>query len=406
MYKNWITTGFRLDKSTLAPQLSGGSVITDQHFLTLIELLSDEKQHRYQLEQKVAELEKRQGSVNQDSKMYQMENYIKQLESRISFVEQITASPVNNTCTCLADREAIEKLIKRTMDIELKYSVLETKYNDFYHAKNKTDQRLNELQQEVGDLRNLKTINQLQTLNSLKIEVQTLNLKTSQLESSSQARGQEFLALYRNTQTTANYVTNNSLFISQIQNNMNVSQFIANERLNTTGNSLKILEYRQKETDKYLRQLEHRHNVTYGELYSNIRLASEKVMVTACTSKTTNYTFREVIKYNVIRASTNVITANILSSGMFTCEKSGLYIVMVSMRATSSKSYYWIMKNNTQMLFIQNMQSTDGTERSVSGSLAVDLDIGDTIYVIPNSVFGVTIINESCLSVVKYINCS
>lgn len=276
MHKSWITGGFLLDKSTPAPQLISGSIITDQHFLTLIELLSDEKQHRYQLEQKVAVLEKRLGSVNLDSKISQMDKYIKQLESRISSVEQITASPVNNTCTCQADREAIEKLIKRTTDIELKYSVLETKNNDFYHAKNKTDQRLNELQQEVGDLRNLKTINQLQKLNSLKIEVQTLNLKTSQLESSSQARSQDFLALYRNTQTTANYVTNNSLSISQIQNNMNRSQLIAKERLNTTGNSLRILEYRQNQTDEYLSQLEYRHNVTHDELNSKIMTTGGK----------------------------------------------------------------------------------------------------------------------------------
>ncbi|CAC5418024.1 unnamed protein product [Mytilus coruscus] len=167
MYNSWITRGFLLDKSTLAPQSSGGSVITNVQFLSLIELIADEKRHRYQLEQKVAELEKHQASIDQDSNILKLEIYIKRLEQRLSMVEQTTASLINNTRTCLADNgmsNAIANLSKRTFDIELKYNGLETNYNEFYNTCNTTDQQLDELKQEIVDLRNIMNVNHLSDL--------------------------------------------------------------------------------------------------------------------------------------------------------------------------------------------------------------------------------------------------
>ncbi|CAC5418025.1 unnamed protein product [Mytilus coruscus] len=148
--------------------------------------------------------------------------------------------------------------------------------SQIYNTCNRTDQRLNQLQQEIVDVRNLRNEKQLQSLSSLQKEVQTLNLKSHQLESISQAISQDFLALYRKTQITENYVTNNTFFISQIQNNMNQSENIAKERYSTTENSLKKLENGQNHTNKYLCQFEHRHNMTYSELFSKIYKESEK----------------------------------------------------------------------------------------------------------------------------------
>lgn len=122
-------------------------------------------------------------------------------------------------------------------------------------------------------------------------------------------------------------------------------------------------------------------------------------MLTACTSSLVSYSY-STIKFNDIRASKGISnTAKFLSSGMFTCETPGLYIVMVSMRALSPDSYYWIKKNNTNMLFIESIHSNDGVERTVSGSFSVDLVIGDSIYVIPNT--SIKVMEESCLSIVK-----
>lgn len=123
-------------------------------------------------------------------------------------------------------------------------------------------------------------------------------------------------------------------------------------------------------------------------------------MLTACTSPYASYNLGQVIKYQRIRASTGISnTTRFLSSGVFICEKPGLYIIMVSMRGRSSDNYYYIKKNNTYMLFIQNIHSNDGVERSVSGSFAIDLDIGDSIYVI--SFTSVRLIDYACLSVIK-----
>lgn len=140
-----------------------------------------------------------------------------------------------------------------------------------YHGScNNTEAQLNLLHQEVIDLQNMKTVNQIETLNSLQKEVQTLNLKTHDLERTSKARSQDFSALY-------NYVTNNTMSISQIQNSTIMSELNAKANLNTTGTHLMKLEYRQNQTDEYIRKLEHGHNVTYYELYSEIKNEIEKV---------------------------------------------------------------------------------------------------------------------------------
>ena len=151
-------------------------------------------------------------------------------------MEQQTTSPVNNTCTYLAESEVIEKLSKRPMDIELKYISLESKYYEFYHARNKTNQRINEVLQEVSVLRNL-TVHQ--TLNSFKNELLTINATTNHLESSSHARSQDILAFNRSLHTTANYVTTNTLSIRKIQYYMNISETIEKLNRNTTKKSLK-----------------------------------------------------------------------------------------------------------------------------------------------------------------------
>lgn len=123
-------------------------------------------------------------------------------------------------------------------------------------------------------------------------------------------------------------------------------------------------------------------------------------MVTACSTTAVSYNHTQVIKYNIIRTSTGISnTAGLLSTGVFICEKPGLYIIMVLMRGISPYSFYDIKKNTINMLFIQNMYSKDIADRSVSGSFAIELDIGDTIYVMPGT--NVKINAESCLSVVK-----
>lgn len=123
-------------------------------------------------------------------------------------------------------------------------------------------------------------------------------------------------------------------------------------------------------------------------------------MLTACTASYKNYNDGQVIKYDDIRANKGITdTARFLSSGVLMCQNQGLYIVMVSMYGLSSNSYYWIKKNNTNMLFIESIRSNDGLERTVSGSFAIDLVKGDSIYVIPNT--NVRVNAHSCLSVVK-----
>lgn len=112
------------------------------------------------------------------------------------------------------------------------------------------------------------------------------------------------------------------------------------------------------------------------------------------------YRTGQITSYNSITENKGISSSfKLLTSGMCICEKPGLYIVMVSMRTDSSESSYLIKKNNLNLLIIENYHANNGVYRSVSGSLAVDLDIGDTIKVV--SVANFNLSSSSCLSVVK-----
>ncbi|CAG2209270.1 unnamed protein product [Mytilus edulis] len=88
---------FLLETSTLAKSVGGPvtNVGNDNHYSALIELLMDEKQHRYQLEQRVATLEQRSGSTQQAARILQLENFVKHLENDLSSVKQSLAQQLN-----------------------------------------------------------------------------------------------------------------------------------------------------------------------------------------------------------------------------------------------------------------------------------------------------------------------
>lgn len=88
---------------------------------------------------------------------------------------------------------------------------------------------------EVQTLQQLKTVRQLQDLNGLKLEMQSISKQTHSLAVNQQARNQDFLALYN--QTTENQIQQD-FFMNQtmaslqnIKGNQNISTSNLNRKI-------------------------------------------------------------------------------------------------------------------------------------------------------------------------------
>ncbi|VDI32015.1 Hypothetical predicted protein [Mytilus galloprovincialis] len=133
------------------------------------------------------------------------------------------------------------KLQKNFDNLQTKYKVIE---NELLQSRNTTSK----LSVEVQTLQQLKTVQQLQDLNGLKLEMQSISKQTHSLAVNQQARNQDFLALYN--QTTENqiqqecfYKPNNGVPSKYKGNDKKLAQtYISNNAHYDTGTATAVVE--------------------------------------------------------------------------------------------------------------------------------------------------------------------
>lgn len=118
------------------------------------------------------------------------------------------------------------------------------------------------LQQKIGELEQLKNINQMQTLHNIEQKTQSLETKVNSLENNEQARSQDFLALYNKVNTLE--IGERSL-MSSVKNN---TELISDQNKAT----LLKLDNVQMQQKKTIEELENR---TMTELATNQMIQNE-----------------------------------------------------------------------------------------------------------------------------------
>lgn len=169
------TEGFLLDGQT---ESSGG--LTENHFITLMKLLVEEKEQRHTLELAVTQLHSDFQSLHKNySDLENNRSTIFEQYSRLkneTELQQIKLDEINQNI-------AIEKIFQAQI---MRYvSDLTSNMSKF--------------QKEVDDLAQLKNVNQLKDVTSLQSVMKTLQQGLLQVNITQQARGQDFLALYNMT---------------------------------------------------------------------------------------------------------------------------------------------------------------------------------------------------------------
>lgn len=126
--------------------------------------------------------------------------------------------------------------------------------------------------------------------------------------------------------------------------------------------------------------------------------------MTACISSTVTKPAGYIVKFDDLRTSVGVKNITpFRTTGKFTTEVEGLYLVSASIHTTTTFGYYHIYKND--IIIVTNIfnyiATSDTIETTGTIVAAVELQVGDTVRI--QTVHSMTIYDgeRSCLTIAK-----
>ena len=192
-------TSFLIDASTPNPP-KAGTIITDDHYNALLNLLMQETQSRQNLETYVNQL---------NQKMTEMANDVASTKTKVGVLEK------TNSNSDLQEANRCEIMKKA-------YNSLLLEHNNLKREVNVVTQRNNQLQLEVDYLKQLKTILPLQSLANvnnftvhLEKEIQSTNSIVNKVLSDENARKQDFIALMNVTNVLKTRLSDTQLLLDK-----------------------------------------------------------------------------------------------------------------------------------------------------------------------------------------------
>ncbi|XP_063416829.1 uncharacterized protein LOC134699072 [Mytilus trossulus] len=291
--------------------------MTDGHYETLFRFFLDERKTRMQLQQYV---------LNFDAKFDKLAQQC-------------------NSCHSMSTQPPMMKSRNETEELESKYQQLTLKFEsmklkleqELASTQNKTSL----LEQEVMNLKQVKSIDQIQTLSNVKQKVQTLTADVQSVMVSNQARIQDLIAMYNDQNATKQRI----IVLESIAKSLENNQSLINARM--------------KENDEYVG-------------FTGFGTGNGK--------KSHGYQ----LKFPSIISSYGIANvSSIKNTGTFICEKKGLYIILVTvMICSESNSRFAIYINNRQFeYYVGSSSGSTQNCNSGTGAVVVELHVGDAINV-------------------------
>ncbi|VDH92050.1 Hypothetical predicted protein [Mytilus galloprovincialis] len=191
---------FLLNDQTTLPN----NGISDHHYIAVMELLAEEIKARKHLEVAVTQLYNEvvmktsniSGSREQTKMIADLTNKLQDMDNKTNMLEK-SVKELKSENTVLQNSLSV---------IEQKYTVLQQNYSmlhldkeDMVQKQIARDNKFSLIMTEIGALKQLKSVNQLQDVHTLKTDTETLKRQVHSLTSNQAARGQDFLALYNQT---------------------------------------------------------------------------------------------------------------------------------------------------------------------------------------------------------------
>lgn len=361
--------------STIFSSGGGGTALTDKHYITVVDMITEEKQARHQLEQYVLQLSKEISSnhqQNSNSKNYSDQSHdVLQLKNDTLGLKQaliVLEGKYNQLLT------ANNKIVRENVQLQNIVNRLQSQCNTCRNETNEFKNRLNVWEKSTTALK-ISNVTEFQS------KMKVAESKISSLISSNNARSQDFLALLNQINKRSNKVDGE---ISMLN-----STTVTESKANTV-----VLGKIHMDLNQAMKE------ISELQFYVN-----QTVAVSSCKKTDESLSGNTVIKFDLIKSIYGISNVDSFkSSGIFKCEIAGLYLITATIMSTSSYAEFSIHVNGQRferILFqIPSPGSTD--YQTGTGNLAIHLSVGDTVMVKTDTtmtVFGENML--SCITIIK-----
>ncbi|CAG2233983.1 unnamed protein product [Mytilus edulis] len=237
-------------------------------------------------------------------------------------------------------------------------------------------QQTQKLQNEVVDLKYLKSVAQLQTVDTLNnvtkhLEREILNTNDNiklLVSDATTAHKKDFTALVNNA---AQMRKETAGIESRLCKQFNELQ---NSTISLVGNQNADVNLRMQNFSTLLKGLEDKIE-SRSDL--NLAIQNKTVALTACGGG--SYKSGEIAKFSNVKQHKGFRNLDAFKqSGTFTCEVEGVYVFFASLISASTNAYFRWYKNSVPQSYVYISGKSPSYE-SGSGMLAVQLTVGDTI---------------------------
>ncbi|XP_063410657.1 CAP-Gly domain-containing linker protein 1-like [Mytilus trossulus] len=336
-----------------------GQYMTDKHYKALMDLFFEERQARLHLEYAVTQLQhelvKTQTAVGNkllESNKYNktIEQYVKELKNKTEVLD-IRLFDVESDNIQL--KTELNSLRKSHSELKVQYNQIKQNYASF---ENKTHY----FDTEIQSLKQLKSVTDLQAVfrisnqtDHLEHELQNTNSQIVVLQSSDNARKQDFLALY-----------NKTMVVEQSMNN----QFQSSETINKARIQKVAVDVSQN-------------SIKVAKALDDITAYNQRTAVSLYPVYKT-YSSGSTIMFNGIRSSNGLNStrlANIRNKGYFTCDNDGLYRISVSLMTKTAGCRVDVFTNNSLRNHIYAHNVHDSDFNTMTFDSLERLSKGDTI---------------------------
>ncbi|CAC5362901.1 unnamed protein product [Mytilus coruscus] len=302
--------------------------------------------------------------------------------------------------TCMYNDTTLKKQAKKNWD------ALYANYNDLENENILMKSDLDELrtnhlnlqnytkllEQEVTNLRHLKGVTDLQTVlkvrnetNILLEELKITNISLNSVRNELEVRKQDFVSLLNTANSTKNkFEFSVRALVAKLQYQQNQTKL----EMKLMQDEMQKVRTHQNQTFTYLHEnliaIERIQNLSIGKLDLEIHNMSNRAAFTVCAK---DKTYGRGSKILFTRAKTrygvsNSTLSTLANSGMFKCEKAGLYLISAYL-TTDTKTYveFQMCKNKAVLLAVLSPAITGDSFRTSTFLILQFLNIHDTIHI-------------------------
>ncbi|XP_076084569.1 uncharacterized protein LOC143055319 [Mytilus galloprovincialis] len=339
-------SGFLVDSTT--PKYAG--VITDKHYIAVIDLLMEERQARHLLEHVVTSLQQTVQSLEQ-----------KDISKHAKDISALQLQVNGLVATCSLSQNNFGVLEGKFKDLEMNYTLLKD--------ENK------KLSQDVATLKQTQSV---VSMEHLKQQVQATSNKVNQLKYNNMVRNQDIIAI-------SNITRQNQLDVKTLGHKLTQQiTSIESEFREKSQNDTVVHKELTNALDLKIANLET--NQTF--LGIQVAAIAQKTYPVALTAWNAggDVSIGSEIKFNEVKTSTGIRNLSAIhSTGTFTAEEDGVYMIAVTVNSGTNDSGFEIHKNNITLSQVYIQGKVGDNDQSGTSVVSTELRMGDLISVLASA---------------------